>query len=181
MAAARFDVQSVEDLRFRCLNNALYHTARRGVLEGFSRLFNFLVIVGGTATIAQLSTNFGIEQAWIGFAITLVGSLQLVFDYAGRARAHELLQRRYYDLMARIEDRVDPDAKFRASIMSDIAKISGEEPPNYRIVDAIAFNNANEALYGDERAAHKLRISFMQYLTQHIWQHHSAILKPVPG
>ena len=164
----------IEDLRFRALQNALYHTARRRVLENRNRWMNFLIVAGGAATVIQaveravpLEGVFGIPwHAILGTIITLIGALQLVFDFSGRARTHEILQRRYYDLLGSIEECVDPDAEVRTKIMGQIARISGEEPPIYRALEALTYNEATDALYGKDAAHERCTVKWCQSITR---------------
>lgn len=165
---------SAGELEHNALRNALYHTARRQRLEFWSRLLNFLVIVGGASTVAQMATEGGFGM-WIGFAITIVGALQLVFDFAGRAKNHEILQRRYYDLLGRIKEAGgDLPVKVRSQIMGEIARISGEEPPTLRALDAVAYNEATNTIHGDAGAIWRLPITPWQSFTKH-FLHHNGV------
>jgi hypothetical protein len=163
MAAAT----SINDLKFKALNNALYHTARRQRLETWSRVTSFFVIVAGTATVVDLVKDTGYAP-WIGLAIAAIGAAQLVFDFAGRAKNHELLQKRYYDLLGRMHETLAPTDEQCASMMAEILRISGEEPPTYRALDAVTYNEALDSIYGDERSAYRLRIEWWQSLTRHV-------------
>ena len=164
---------TIDALRFQALRNALYHTARRRVLEGWGRWLNFLVIVGGAASVTQALQASAAGPWMVGIAITVVGALQLVFDFAGRARSHEILQRRYYDLLGRIEETGEAPDAARAAFASEVARIAGEEPPTYRALDAIAYNEALDALHGGGAGHQKCRMSRWQSLTRH-WLHHNG-------
>jgi len=99
---------STSDLnpKFDALRNAIYHTSRRRFFELLSRLLSFLVVISGTAAVANLHA---IEPRFAAAAAATIGALQLVFDFNGRARTHEILQRKYYDLIA--ENRRDSESE----------------------------------------------------------------------
>ena len=100
--------KTVFGLRHMALRNAQYHLARRRFLDGTSRVFNFVIILGGTGTAAQLTTDRPNVAIILGGIIAAVGAAQLVFDFMGRARIHEILQRRYFNLLADMEQESKP-------------------------------------------------------------------------
>ena len=69
-----------------------------------------------------------------------LGALQLVFDFNGRARLHEGLQRKYYDLLADIDGVLEPSDDQIVKWQSTLNKIYSDEPPPMRALDAIAYN-----------------------------------------
>lgn len=136
----------VGELRFHATRNAQYHIGRRRVLERYNRYANAATILLGTAIVADVASKIAIDTIWIGAAASCVGVAQLVFDFAGRARTHELLQRRYYDLIAAMGRTVEPGEADIAKWTGDLAQIYGDEPPTDPIADAIAYNEAGHAL-----------------------------------
>lgn len=163
----------IEDLEHHALRNALYHTARRQRLELWNRGLTFLVILGGAGTVSQVLVAAGFA-VYLGMLITTVGALQLVFDFAGHARTHVELQRLYYSVLGQIKEGGDLSVKQRNAIMSEIVRISGEEPPTLRALDAVAYNEATDALYGEDRAHEKLHITGWQSATRHLQPHNGA-------
>ena len=139
-----------ESIRFNVLRNALYHTARRLRFERLTRWFNLAVILLGASAMSDAFGYFGIPAFASGAAVAVIATLQLVFDFAGSARDHRQLQREYYELLADIEATVDPDAELCARWYSRMIRISGEEPPVMRAVDAKAYNDAISALEWDD-------------------------------
>lgn len=131
-----------DTIYFNVLRNALYHTARRRSLEGAARFFNFLTVLLGAAVVGDLAQVFGLGVAWAGGAVAFVGAGQLAYDPAGRAREHQLLQRDYYRLLAEMEAQGDADAAALRRFNAEMIRISGEEPPTLRGVDAKAYNDA---------------------------------------
>lgn len=133
-----------DSLTFNVLRNALYHTARRNSLERWNRLFNFAVIMLGAGAVLSVLQAW-INPAWIGFATAMIGAIQLVLDFSGRAREHSQLQRDYYSLLATIERVIDPTPEHIAEWRSEMIRISGNEGPIFKAVDAKAYNDALDA------------------------------------
>lgn len=141
-----------DNIRFNVLRNALYHTARRLTFERWARWLNLVVVLLGAAAIGDLFGHFGYSRIWSGVGVALAGSLQLVFDFSGTARDHQVLQRDYYHLLADIEAEPEPDARDLATFYSRMIRISGDERPTMKAVDARAYNDAIDAteIYGRE-------------------------------
>lgn len=142
-----------ETIRFNALRNALYHTARRRSLERWNRLAAFLVISLGASATGNLLGRFDIAVEWVAAAIALVGTLQLVLDFGRQARDHQGLQRDYWHLLADIEAEPEPEPPTLAAWQSRLVRISADEPPILRAVDARAYNDAVDAMEmpGEER------------------------------
>ncbi|MEO2039344.1 MAG: hypothetical protein ABGW90_11725 [Martelella sp.] len=140
-----------ENVSFNVLRNALYHTARRLTFDRWNRWASALVILLGAAAVADFFLRFGIETVYLSIAVTMVGTLQLVFDFGGRARDHQALQRDYYNLLAEIEEKPDANAADIAAWRARMTRIAGDEPPTLRAIDAKAYNDAFDALeFGEE-------------------------------
>jgi hypothetical protein len=135
-----------ENIRFNVLRNALYHTARRRALERWNRTFNFLIVVLGAAAVGDMLSKFGMDQTFVGLAVAVIGALQLVFDFGRQARDHQSLQRDYYALLADIAAEVDESDIKLAEWYSRMIRITGDEPPNLRALDARAYNDAADAM-----------------------------------
>ncbi|MBM3603231.1 MAG: hypothetical protein FJX25_00405 [Alphaproteobacteria bacterium] len=131
-----------ETIRFNVLRNALYHTARRRSLERVNRVFNFLVVILGTAAASSLGENLQVPTFATGMAVAILGALQLVYDFGRQARDHQTLQRDYYSLLADIESKIEPDENQCAEWWSKMIRITGDEPPVLRALDAKAYNDA---------------------------------------
>ncbi|CAI9406616.1 hypothetical protein ANOBCDAF_01480 [Pleomorphomonas sp. T1.2MG-36] len=139
----------VHKIRFDALWNALYHTARRRRLEALDRLFNFLVIILGTSAAADLGKLFSVVPSWLtpvlAFAAATVGAAQLVYSPGSRARDHQLLQSRYYKILAQISEQQDY-ADRCAGWEGATKRIAGDEPPGKLLPQAQAYNYASNTL-----------------------------------
>ncbi|MGY9050004.1 MAG: hypothetical protein ACKVKF_23950, partial [Rhodobacterales bacterium] len=148
-----------ENIRFNVLRNALYHTARRRTLERWSRIFNFMVVVLGAAAVGNVVEIYGIPQHWVGMSVAIIGALQLVFDFGRQARDHQTLQRDYFSLLAEIEAAPSADSDTCAGWYSQMIRISADEPPILRALDAKAYNDALDAS-GSFDSTERLEIPF---------------------
>lgn len=140
--------RDIDLIRFNALRNALYHTGRRRTFERWNRWFNFAVVVLGTASFGQLLVSIGQPtwQIYIGGAVALVGTLQLVFDFGGQARTHQSLQRDYYNILAETEESSDCSEDECRKWEGKMVRIAGDEPPVFRALDARAYNDALDAM-----------------------------------
>lgn len=155
--------EQVRDVKFNALRNALYHAARRSGLETLNRFVNLIVIVSGAAAVSDL---FGpmVDVRWFAFAATVAGALQLVCDFGGRAKEHEFLQKRFYDVITDIERSRTATEDDLCRWRADLVTIYADEPPTMRALDAIAYNNAGDALNMPMR----IKIGFWRSLMRHI-------------
>lgn len=131
-------------IRFNALRNALYHTARRRSFERWNRVFNFAVVALGGAAVANVfPTGSGL---YLSGAVAVVGALQLVFDLGGSARTHQALQRDYFALIAEIEEAPECTDDLCRHWEGKLIRITADEPPVLRALDAKAYNDAIDAL-----------------------------------
>ena len=150
--------------KFEALRNAIYHSSRRRFFELLTRGLSFLVIVSGTAAVANLQV---LEPRWWAALAAVAGALQLVFDFNGRARLHELLQRRYFDLIAEIDAKTNPTEEDFQKWQAALNRIYADEPPPMRALDAIAYNAACKSIgYGPE---YFRRVNFWHVLLSQIY------------
>ncbi len=161
-------------IRFNALRNALYHTGRRMFYDRWNRFFNFAVVVLGATAFSDLAAvlapwlQVAVEPKLIAFYVAIIGAMQLAFDFSGRARDHQSLQRDYYSLLGDIEECPEPANEQLSQWQGKLARIAGDEPPTLRARDAKAFNDALGAteLY---QASERLIIPFSHQLMGWFW------------
>jgi hypothetical protein len=143
----------IEDLnpKFDALRNAIYHTSRRRFFELLSRTLSFFIVASGTAAVANLKI---LEPRIAAAGAAVIGALQLVFDFNGRARTHEILQRKYYDLVAEIDGIQSPSDEQIVKWQAALNRIYADEPPPMRALDAIAYNAACRNMGYDSNPKH---------------------------
>lgn len=133
-------------LKHNALRNALYHTGRRRALERANRFFTFLVIVLGASAVSDVLGSVPFGRVGAGLAIAIVGSLQLVLDFAGRASTHAVLQKQFYSVLADMQETIDPGPEALVRFEAALIRIYADEPPVLRALDAKAYNDAIDAL-----------------------------------
>jgi len=133
-----------ERVSFDAERTARYHAARRGFFEGIHRWTLFAVVatgsVGFTNVIGAWLLKWGLGPEIFGALAALIGAGNLAFDPAGRARLHEALQRKAYQLGAEVDGVVEPSAQQCAEWRSKLHMIYAEEPPPKRALDAVVYN-----------------------------------------
>ncbi|MBO0734685.1 MAG: hypothetical protein J2P49_10310 [Methylocapsa sp.] len=156
--------KQMDDLRFDLLRNAIYHTARRQFLDRCMRITNFFVIILGASAATDLMSRH-VGAKWLAAAAAIVATLQLVADFAVSARDHGYLQRRCYELLSELESLEPNEEQKIASIRAKLTILYGEEPPQMRALDAIAYNAACDSI-GKSNA--RVKIDFLHSLLRHI-------------
>ena len=89
---------------------------------------------------------------------------------------HEFLQRRYYDLLAEMEDENFDDIAVQRTWSAKLLTVSGDEPMPMRALDAIAYNKALSAIYSDESTLreNRQRVTWLQRRLRHVFAFHAA-------
>jgi hypothetical protein len=147
-----------QDPRFDALRNAIYHTERRTFLDWVNRSLNFWVIILGAGVAANIATQLKIDGRWLEFGVVLLATAQLVFDFGGRARTHEFLQKRYYEMLSEMEADNIESQEVKAKWSGKLLTIAADEPLTMRALDALAYNKAVDALVSDVAAAQSYRL-----------------------
>jgi hypothetical protein len=107
-----------------------------------------------------------VDPKWLAAAAAIVATLQLVGDFAVSARVHGYLQRRCYEVLAELEETKPGDEAKIAALRAKLTILYGEEPPQMRALDAIAYNAACDSV-GKSNA--RVKISFLQSLLRHFY------------
>ncbi len=136
----------VEQLRFDLLRSALYHDMRETFLMRVHRISLFTLVLLGSGAIA----GFGADRPEIGQAagllVAVISAAQLVWDFAGAARDHGALRRRFYDLLADAGQR-DVDI---SAIESAMTRVFADEPPVRHRTNRRAHNRAGRNMFGND-------------------------------
>lgn len=132
----------VDRVKFECIKNASYNDDRERHFARFHKGIMFVVVLSGTAAFGTIFGKDGsFCAAFFAFVATAAGVADLVFDLDGRARLHNSLKRRSYDLLARLQLGEKPD-----EICASITRMYADEPPTMHAVNSLAFNAAVDAL-----------------------------------
>jgi len=154
-ASTAAPAQTIRGVQIKCLMNARYHAAREAFLDTVHRWFMFGVIAFGAGAVASVAMEITdlalLPSAFAAFA-AILGALDLTFDLSNRARAHSLMKRRYFELLAEVESGersvVEADAR--------IHRCSAEEEPAYHALLIASWNAAQEMVYGDEAEKYEI-------------------------
>ena len=168
--------ENIRSIIFDAMANALYHTARRGWLEFVDRIFALIVVLGGTATVAQFFYKVPNGEIVLGIAITTVAALQLVFRFSNRANDHAMLQKQYYNLVADILSVTEPTCENVAEWRGELHKNYGAEPPTMYALNAVAYNQA-VAHFGHKDTS-ELKVNRWQNFTKNIFSHQGTTFSP---
>nr|VFK15979.1 MAG: hypothetical protein BECKLPF1236A_GA0070988_101375 [Candidatus Kentron sp. LPFa]VFK31419.1 MAG: hypothetical protein BECKLPF1236C_GA0070990_101385 [Candidatus Kentron sp. LPFa] len=131
--------EEIDAFVFNCDRISIYHAIRRDFLDKCHRISLFLVVLSGTAAVADLKIQFGIN--WLTMFPALFGLANLVFDFAGQARIHESIYRRICALRGEIvaDENV---ARNITRWQKEMHGIYAEDPAIYRALEAWAYNLA---------------------------------------
>ena len=143
-----------EVARVDCLMNARYHASREAFLDTVHRWFMFAVIGLGAAAILDLAPHGWSAPAkeCAAALAAMIAAADLAFDLSNRARAHSLMKRRYFELLADLQE----GAKTAEQALACAHRYSADEEPAFHALLASSWNAAQEMEYGD--AAHAYAI-----------------------
>jgi hypothetical protein len=155
------------DVRFDALRNAIYHTERRFFFDIINKLINFTVIALGASVAGKAAAQLHFPELWLELGVVAVATAQLVFDFGSRARTHEFLQKRYYELLGEMET-ADSDAK-RKHWGERLMTLAADEPMAMRALDALAYNKAVDATIDDPQqvAERRLHVPWLHRRLRH--------------
>jgi hypothetical protein len=169
--------QGYFDPKFDALRCAIYHTARRNFFDLSNRCLNFLVIIFGAGVAGKVGKLFHIEDLWLEFGVLVFATAQLAFDFGYRARTHEFLQKKYFEILAEMELEPSPDQrKWSAKLFV----IAADEPMPMRALDALAYNAALDATTSDVdiKRANRLHVPLVHRLLRHFIAFHAYEYRP---
>ena len=167
-----------------CLTNAHYHSAREAFLDTLHRWFMFFVIALGAAALTDvlpkiLNWLLGIvvdvalvkEACSAGAAI--LAALDLTFDLSNRARAHAMMKRRYFELLAALRQ----GKKTAEEVHVCLDEFSADEEPPYRVLYLTCWNLAQMTVFGHR--AKRFEIGFWDRLFKNWWRRPAAKYRAV--
>jgi hypothetical protein len=130
--------------------NARYHSTREAFLDSVHRWLMFGIIVFGASSVIN------ILRPWVtlasGALTAMFGALDLVFDLSNRARAHALMKRRYFELLA----EVIGGQKKVTDGYACMHKFSADEEPAFHALLIASWNAAQEMVYGSKAEKYKI-------------------------
>lgn len=135
------------------------------------------MIIFGAGVAAKAATLFKIEGLWLEFGVLVFATAQLAFDLGYRARTHEFLQKKYFEMLAEMELEPSPDQK---KWDAKLFVIASDEPMPMRALDALAYNAALDATTSDIdiKRVNRLRVPLIHRLLRHFIAFHAHEYRP---
>lgn len=136
-------MDDLDRIRFNVLRNAIYHASRWRFLDSSNKTFSALVVLAGASAVGDLGSAIGGPDArWFAAIATFFGTIQLVFDLSSKARTHEFLQKRFFELAAEIEEAGEKAVEEMTKWEAALRRLYAEEPPPMRALNEVAYNAA---------------------------------------
>jgi hypothetical protein len=170
-------VTPLEARTLTCIANAQYHSSREAFLDTVHRWFMFLVIAMGAAALTDvlprlLHSEVATVKEMFAASAAILAALDLTFDLSNRARAHAMMKRRYFELLADLrEGQKSPD-----QVEVCLERFSADEEPLYRVLYLACWNSAQMTVFG--KKAKRFQISFFGNLFKN-WARRPAANYPV--
>lgn len=144
------ETPGIDGFRCVCLMNARYHSTREAFLDTVHRWLMFGIIVFGASSIIDFLSPW--TKVASGALTAGFGALDLVFDLSNRARAHALMKRRYFELLADVTE----GHKNVTEGYACMHRLSADEEPAYHALINASWNAAQEMVYGSEAEKYKI-------------------------
>lgn len=174
----------IERMIVRCLTNTHYHACREAFLDTVHRWFMFLVIALGTGALTDLlpklvsymtvrygsglEVDAGLVKEVCAAGAAILAALDLTFDLSNRARAHAMMRRRYFELLAKVRgEKLSPE---EAEVCLD--EFSADEEPLYHVLHLVCWNEAQRSVYG--KAALQFPIGWLSDCFKNWWRRPGA-------
>jgi hypothetical protein len=172
--------EAIESCTISCLTNAQYHASREAFLDTIHRWFMFFVIACGGAAITDIlpkltSADAKLTTDLLVAAGAVLAALDLTFDLSNRARAHAMMKRRYFELLADLRD----EHKTPEHVKVCIERFSADEEPQFRVLFLACWNAAQETVYGSSR--HRYDIGFFSNLFKNWWRRPASDFQFIDG
>jgi hypothetical protein len=166
-ASGPSSAEGTVDPRVNCLMNARYHASREAFLDTAHRWFMFAIIaMGATAIIDVAPADWLPLVKNVSAAIgALLAAMDLTFDLSNRARAHSLMKRRYFDLVADLAE----GSKTPEQVAVCASRYAADEEPAYHALLMASWNAAQEMVYGD--VAYHYVIPRTHLFWKNIWRY----------
>jgi TIR domain len=156
------------NLRFDLIRNALYHTDEQFFFSKLHQTIQVVIVLASTALFIATSFTFSsIFGTIVAGTVVTLATVDLVFDFSGRARLHSSLRQRYLGLLEQFE-RKSLTTQFAAQTQEAIYQLQGEEPPLNYCVEALAWNRARISMGLPTHESDLIAVNWWQRLLRHV-------------
>lgn len=137
--------------------NARYHARRAGFLSYVNKMSLFCIILLGSAEFSGAAVIKPYE-VWIGLSIAVLGSLNLVFDFAGQSKDHEMLFARYKEISTDLSRKLGFSDEELSIFETRLDGVLAQEKGSYfKALNALCHNEVMIA-YNREHLTRKVGI-----------------------
>ena len=164
----------IEALNFGVEKSMRYHQRRRGHYEWIHRSIMFLTVLSGSAAFAGV---FEWPQ-YFGAAAALLAAIDLVWSPSHRARDHEMLFRRFSDLVIEIRTNRSRNDEDLAKLTERRLLIEKDELPVYWALEADCDNEVRRAWGKNDKLVF---FDWWSRLTMYWHRHSQAVYEPKPA
>lgn len=140
-----------DSVRFDVLRSAFYNSARHDHYARAHRWIMFAVVAFGTAGVGNFLLAIKIDQVALAATTAILATIDLVLDLRGKAELHGRLKQQFFALLAKIERNREPSTKQVCEWQAEFIELTALEPTEFRAVNAIAYNDAVDALGRDPK------------------------------
>lgn len=156
------------DEKFDSMRCALCHDDSERWYAFLHRGVMFFSGLSGAGSVALFLQNHPSWAIIMGFAVTVLTTLDLVFDLSGKARLHAGLKEQFYVVLSECEgDSVGNPKPHRARL----TRIYGIEPPVSNALNYLMWNKAYLALSRDPKDENLYHVGWLCKVTRHIFSH----------
>ena len=117
----------------------------------------FTIVACGTAGVSNSFETY-VGQSTLSALTALLATADLVLDLRAKAELHGKLKFSYFELLAKVEESLTLTDENSAKLQAEKIRLTATEPSEFRAVDAIAHNEAVDALGRDEQFRVRLPI-----------------------
>ena len=167
---------------FDLVRSIRYHEHRRAFFELMHRITNVLTIFLAGNILFVLSIKTVGEQAWwmsgIAFAGAFMAATDLVVGFGRMANLHTELKNAYTAMEVEAVESDGGDEALK-KLRRERELIERREPPIYRALDAVCYNEAVCSLMDGTRQVEALKkIPRLSMLTRHLyrWPHIGTLI-----
>lgn len=146
-------------LLFDIRRSVRYHSRRRSFFERLHKFTAAVNVISGSATFVGLIQAYPVVPLISASIVTIVSTIDLVIGSSQMAREHGDLARSFISLEMKITS-ADPDLidkKDYLAYQAERLSIEAKEPPAFRVLDALSYNETCRSL-GNEEALLKIGV-----------------------
>lgn len=160
-------MSSKQDVLWDCERLSLYHHTRGQFLYLVHRWVMFLIIISGTSAFASIIKDYNIVASISMIFSSVLGVLDLVFNFSNASNEHITLYRRFTELRGKMISCTDYTDKHIRLWHDSMHSIYADEPPTYRALEAWCHNILCRSM--GHKKEDTLRIPYLHRMFMNMW------------